>query len=69
MALLRKELARLSALQNKTEPGLSTSPAASSSTSRGSPAISVNRKRSLREDINTKETERERKARKTNYFE
>jgi len=53
-----KELARSLTLQNRPEPAPSTS----SGASKGSPAISVNRKRSLKEDINTKG----RKARKTN---
>ena len=54
VAFLRKELARSLALQNKSEPGLATA----SGASRGS----VNRKRLLKEDINTKG----RKARNTN---
>ena len=66
VAFLWKELNRVSALQSKTEPLPSTSSGASGSTSRGSPAISVNRKRSLKEDKNTKEIERRGKARKTN---
>ena len=67
VAFLIKELDRVSALQKKTEPRPSTSSGASSSTSRGSPAISVYRKRSLKEDKHTKETEREKKARNINY--